>query len=267
MAGAGHESERWDAAAYNRECGFVWEYGRDLLELLAPQPGERILDLGCGTGHLTAEIARRGAAVTGLDADGAMLAEARARYPGIRFVEGDARRFTFDEPFDAVFSNAVLHWVKPPEQAAARIAQALRPGGRLVAELGGRGNVARIVEELAAGLAHAGSADAAEAAPWYYPSVAEYAAVLEGAGLEPVFAALFDRPTRLEGGEVGLARWVRMFGGAFLERVPKARRDAFLVGVEDRLRASLFRDGSWWADYRRLRVVALKPRAPGARPG
>src|SRR5262249_10579174 len=157
-------------------------------DLLAPQPGERVLDLGCGTGHLTAQIAAAGAEVLGLDSAPGMLAQAREAYRGLRFQQADARDFTLDAPVHAVFSNAALHWVRPPEAVVACVARALLPGGRFVAEFGGRGNVQAVLAALAQA-ARACGLSLGEV-PWYFPGIPEYAALLELAGLEVVHAEL-----------------------------------------------------------------------------
>jgi trans-aconitate 2-methyltransferase len=243
---------------YDSRHSFVWRYGRDLLELLAPQPGERILDLGCGTGHLTQEIAQSGAEVVGIDASPEMVQQARRNYPAVCFEAADARDFSFAEPFDAVFSNAVLHWVKPPEPAVACIARALKPGGRIVAELGGRGNIRRVVDGLYSALANFGIADADELNPWYYPSLGEYTSLLETHSFEVAYAALFDRPTPLEGGDEAMRAWLEQFAGSFSQAVPAAQREAFLDRVVEDVKPGLYKDGAWFIDYRRLRVVATK---------
>ncbi|MFC7154489.1 class I SAM-dependent methyltransferase [Halomarina halobia] len=253
----------WDADRYDDRHGFVSEYGRDVLDLLAPERGERVLDLGCGTGHLTAAIADAGAAAVGVDRERSMLAEARAAHPGSAFVRGDVRALPLRESFDAVFSNAALHWV--PEADAGRVvreaARVLRPGGRFVVELGGAGNVESARAALRAEIAARGL-DPDERDPWYFPSVGTYATVLERAGFEVTVARLFDRPTELDGRD-GLREWLRMFAGAFLDGVsdPEAVVDA----VEDRLSGRYDPDReAWTMDYRRLRVAArLAPAASG----
>jgi trans-aconitate 2-methyltransferase len=243
----------WDAVLYQDKHSFVWRYGANLLELLNAQPGERILDVGCGTGQLTAEIARSGAHVIGLDSSADMLVNARKNFPELSFVLGDAAAFDFPEPFDAVFSNAVLHWVKNTEGAAASIARALRPGGRFVAEFGGKGNIRSIQSALRAVLGP--SAD--EQSPWYYPSIAEYSTVLEQHGLEVRNASLFDRPTQLQG-ENGMDEWLRMFMQTYLRHYSSDRADEIIHQLVEHLRPALYRDGVWTVDYRRLRVVALR---------
>jgi trans-aconitate methyltransferase len=245
----------WDAAAYDEKHAFVWQLAADLLELLAPRAGERILDLGCGTGHLTRRIADAGAEVVGLDIDTGMIEQARRHYPGLRFEQGDAADFSVAEPCDAVFSNAALHWVRDAEAAVRCIARALRPGGRFVAEFGGRGNVAGVLAAVQATLAERGHR--AIPSPWYYPSVGEYSALLERHGLEVRQASLFDRPTPLEGGEQGLRDWITVFGRDFLAGAGD-QREAFLRGVEARLRPEAFRDGRWIVDYRRIRISAVR---------
>jgi trans-aconitate methyltransferase len=247
--------QQWDPDLYDNKHAFVWQHGASLVELLAVKPGERVLDLGCGTGHLTAAIADAGAEVIGLDHSEQMLAQARSAYPQRTFLLGDARDFHFAEPFDAVFSNAALHWVRPPEKVVRCVAGALKPGGRFVAELGGRGNVEAIVLAMRAAAGKMGLA--VQEMPWYFPGVAEYATLLESAGLEVRFATLFDRPTPLTGPD-GLQGWVRMFAAALLGAIEAQRRDEFLGRVEEEARPELFRDGVWFADYRRLRVVAVR---------
>jgi trans-aconitate methyltransferase len=248
-------SQQWDAGLYDDRHAFVWRHGASLVELLAPQPGERILDLGCGTGHLTARIAEAGATAVGLDHSAEMLGQARSAYPHLEFVQADARAFAFAGPFDAVFSNAVLHWIRPPEPVVRCVRDALRPGGRFVAELGGRGNVQGIEAALRTAAGHVGLL--LEESLWYFPGLAEYATLLESTGLEVRFAALFDRPTPLEG-EGGLRNWVAMFGRRVLDALPPDRQEEFLQAVEEAARPRLYRAGTWVADYRRLRVVAVR---------
>lgn len=227
----------WDAEQYDARHHYVSDYGASLVNLLEPKPGERILDFGCGTGRLTHEIAERGAEVTGIDNSPEMIAQARSKHPDLNFELVDGLTYRPRAPFDAVFSNAVLHWVKPPEAAVESIAAALKPGGRLVVEFGGKGNTRSIAEAVGQ---H----------PWYYPSIGEYASLLESRGVEVVTAALFPRPTAVEG-ETGLRDWLRMFCSSFIaeERIPELERS---------LRPKLYRDGSWYIDYVRLRIIARK---------
>ncbi len=250
----------WDPSLYQGKHAFVWQLAAGLVELLAARAGERVLDLGSGTGQLTSTVAASGAEVVGIDHSADMVAQARRNFPGLRFEVGDARTFTVDEPFDAVFSNAVLHWVMPPGagEAVARVWLALRPGGRFVAEFGGHGNVANLMAALRGAMEELGLRSFDALSPWYYPTVGEYATLLEARGFDVTFATLFDRPTPLEG-EAGLRDWVRMFGGVFLGAVRPADHEQFFQAVERRARPGLMRDGKWHADYRRLRVVALKP--------
>ena len=257
--GSGTRSQgRWDPDLYDSRHSFVSRYGEELVELLAPAPGERILDVGCGTGYLASRIAEAGARVLGIDISPEMVQRARRSYPGLEFQIADAASFRFSDPFDAVFSNAALHWVQDPEAAVECIQQALRPGGRLVAELGGMGNIGSIVSAFREVLAATGYPRDPEESPWYFPSIAQFASLLESRGLFLTYAWLFPRPTPLEDGERGLRNWVRMFAGRFMEDVPVEAREAVLRGVESRLRGLLYRDGTWVADYVRLRIVAIK---------
>ncbi len=252
------QPHHWNAELYDGKHAYVFGYGAQVVELLAPQPGERIIDLGCGTGHLTAAIAEAGSQVLGLDHSAEMIAKARANYPQLRFEVCDARDFSVDEPQDAVFSNAALHWVLEADRVVARVAAALRPGGRFVAEFGGKGNVRQIIGAVGAVLKEMGIAPGPVDGLWYFPSIAEYSQLLERHGLEVTWAALMDRPTTLEDGEAGLRNWLKMFAEQVLAAVPSARLEKFFSRMESRLRVQLYGNGAWHADYRRIRVVAVK---------
>jgi trans-aconitate methyltransferase len=246
---------KWDAGLYDEKHSFVWKLAAGVLELLDAKPGERILDLGCGTGHLTAKLAEIGALVVGVDRSPDMIRQAKERYPSLRFEVMDAREIALDENFDAVFSNATLHWIKEPERVILGIKKLLHPGGRFVVEFGGKGNTGELLKSVQRAWTKLQLASPAPH-PWYYPSVAEYAALLERHGFEVTHATLFDRPTPLDDGERGLRNWLEMFGSAFVEGLPQATRERLLVEIERELRPNLFRDDHWVMDYRRLRVVA-----------
>lgn len=247
-------ARRWDSAFYEQHHGYVSRLGADLIDLLAPQPGERILDLGCGTGHLTQQIAERGACVTGLDNDHAMLRQARANYPQLRFIQADGQNFRVDAPYDAIFSNAALHWMRDAEGTVSSMARALHPGGRLVAEFGGGDNVQTLYGGFCDALREQGLAPPARF-PWYFPTPAAYGELLAAHGFEVLAARLFPRPTRLEGAE-GLRNWYLMFLGEHLEQLDADTRERVLVAGERLLRPSQWQGDHWIADYVRLRVVA-----------
>jgi len=260
-------TNQWNAAEYDAKHAFVYEKAKGLVELLAPKVGERILDLGCGTGALTAEIAARGAEVLGVDRSEEMIAQARKKYSALRFEVMDARELRFNTDkvdnagaagFDAVFSNAVLHWIPEAEEVIAGVARALKPGGRFVAEFGGKGNIQKLVAAFHGALAALEMRPPDEVGPWFYPSVAEYVGMLERHGLEVREASLFDRPTVLEEGERGLENWIRVFRKTFVEKMREEDAARWIREVERQCRGELFREGSWVLDYRRLRVAAWK---------
>lgn len=247
----------WNSELYDDKHSFVWKLAAGVLELLKAQAGERILDVGCGTGHLTAKIASVGAICIGIDRSPDMIRQAREKYPGLQFQVMDAREITFAEFFDAVFSNATLHWIKEPERVVAGIARSLRPGGRFVAEFGGKGNTAQFLAAASRAWTRAGFRGAMRN-PWFYPSLSEYAALLEHHGFEVTHAVLFDRPTPLDDSERGLRNWIKMFGDAFLQGVPATQRDQFVAEIEREARPTMFRDSQWIMDYRRLRIAATR---------
>lgn len=247
----------WDTELYEAQHGFVWKYGESLVELLDPKAGEHILDLGCGTGQLAQKIAERGADVVGLDASPEMIGQARQNFPAISFVLQDATAMTFTEEFDAIFSNAALHWVLDARAAAGGIARALRKGGRVVAELGGKGNIRQMEGAIEAVLRRY-LGDSLPPRRTWFPSVSEYAGVLEECGLEVYSALLFDRFTPLEGSD-GMEQWLRQFAVYYFEALPREQAGQAMREVVEELRPSLFREGKWYADYRRLRIIAIKP--------
>jgi len=247
-------SQRWIPDRYAKNARFVADLGAPLLDMLDPKPGERILDLGCGDGALTAEIVARGAQVIGVDASAEQIAAARALGLGARVMDGE--KLTFDSAFDGVLSNAALHWMKHPDAVIDGVWRALKPGGRFVAEMGGAGNVATVHEVLIAGLTRRGI-DAAAADPWYFPTPEAYRAKLEARGFAVASIALIPRPTPIPG---DISAWIETFGESFLFAAPEAERDGLIAEVAAAV-APRLKDarGRWTVDYVRLRFAALKP--------
>ena len=250
-AGTAAKTQSWDPERYARTAGFVAELGQPVLELLAPLPGERILDLGCGDGALTRRIADAGAAVVGIDSSPEQVSAARKR--GLDARVGDAARLDFAAAFDAVFTNAALHWVKAADAVLAGVARALKPGGRFVGEMGGQGNVAGVRRALAGALDRRGF-DGAAADPWYFPGVAEYRGKLVRHGFRVRSIELLRRPTPLP---TGIEDWLANFGDSFLARLAPAERrravDEIAAELAPHHRGG---DGIWVLDYVRLRFAA-----------
>ncbi len=249
-------ASRWVAADYAANAGFVPALGAPVLELLAPQPGERILDLGCGDGVLTRRIVAAGAEVVGVDASDTLIAAARAAGIDARLMNGEA--LAFDAEFDAAFSNAALHWMLDGAAVAAGVYRALKPGARFVGEMGGHGNIATLRGALREELDARGYPVPA-ADPQWYPTPGAFAALYAEAGFDDIDAELIPRPTPLPTGVTG---WLKTFRAGFMDvaQVPDAEQPAVAQAVEDRL-APVFRqpDGRWIADYVRLRFSMRKP--------
>ncbi|NRA46428.1 MAG: methyltransferase domain-containing protein [Oligoflexales bacterium] len=243
-------AQAWDTEQYQSKHSYVWEFGSQLIDLLAIKPGETVIDLGCGTGELTKKIQDLGANIIGIDSDAQMVSKATSQFPQIKFKVDDASSFSVKKPVDKVFSNAALHWVPQAEEAVKRISEALKVGGVFVAEFGGKDNVASIVEYLE-------NMRGKEQNPWFFPSISEYASLLESNGFELEFASLYKRPTALKGKE-GLRNWILMFGQSFLVGMSSDQIEQLLRRAEKDLRASLYKNNQWIADYRRIRVLAVK---------
>jgi trans-aconitate methyltransferase len=253
---AGPATHKWDANLYATHAAFVPALGAPVLDLLAPKPGERILDLGCGDGVLTQKLVEAGTDVVGVDADPQMVAAAREK--GINARIGDGRDLAFDSEFDAVFSNAALHWIGAPAQVTAGVARALKPGGRYVGEFGGHANIAAIRTALRAVLkVHGYRVEPDETS--YYPTAQSFRNILEENGFVVDSCAIIPRPTPLPTGMIG---WLNTFRGGFIDNagVPPEKRDQIIEDVCALLRPVLAdAEGNWIADYVRIRFSARLP--------
>lgn len=247
------EAQHWDPERYARNARFVADLGQPVVELLAPQPGERILDLGCGDGALTRRLAEAGLTVVGVDSSAEQVAAARALGLDARVMSGEA--LTFDGEFDAVFSNAALHWMRRADAVVAGVWRALRPGGRFVGEFGGHGNVRLVMGALVAALDRRGL-DGQAAVPWYFPTPEAYRRLLETQGFAVASIELIPRPTKLPG---DIVAWLETFADSFTRRVSEGERLTFLNEVAEALRPHLHEAGVWSVDYVRLRFAATKP--------
>jgi trans-aconitate methyltransferase len=243
--------QTWDPERYAKNARFVADLGAPVFALLAPRPGERVLDLGCGDGALTEKLVAAGCRVVGVDGSSEQIEAARARGLDARVMDGQA--LEFEGGFDAVFSNAALHWMRRADAVIDGVWRALVPGGRFVGELGGQGCVARIVGALEAALARRG---AAPVEPWFFPSVEEYRRRLEARGFRVDSAELIPRPTPLPG---DIADWLETFAERFLLAVGPGERRAVLEEVREELRPDLYdAEAGWTADYVRLRFAATR---------
>ena len=264
---------------YQNHHSFVWEYGTSLVDLLDPKPEDFILDVGCGSGELTGMIAEKGADVVGIDADPEMVENAILNFPHIDFPCVDASKLLGNQEmasmvvirrFDAIFSNAALHWVTDAEDAVIGMASLLKDGGRFVVEFGGKGNVEQIVqaalevvrEKKSSASNNKNNNDDNVANPWYFPTIAEYSSLLEKHGIEVTSAVLYDRPTLLQDGENGMKHWLEMFGNVLFKDIPESEKDTTIDAVVERLRrtTNLYdsKERQWTADYRRIRIVGKK---------
>jgi SAM-dependent methyltransferase len=251
--------QTWNTAEYEKNARFVTDLGAPVLQLLAPVRGERILDVGCGDGVLTQKIAQAACSVVGLDSSPDFCRAARQL--GLEVIEASAEEMKLSNEFDAVFSNAALHWMRNPERVVRNIARALRPGGRFVAEMGGYGCVETIKFALIDELNRRG-VDGDKANPWYFPTPEQYSAHLWAAGFEVPYIALFPRPTPLP----DIMGWLTTFSHSFTVLLPESERLSYLERVRDRIKQRLCdANGRWVADYVRLRFKAVLSRPTGQR--
>jgi trans-aconitate methyltransferase len=249
---------KWNAELYDQKHAFVYQFGENVLEVLDAKAGEHILDIGCGTGYLTQQIQNAGAIVKGTDYSANMIAQAKVSYPNVNFEVADAGNFDEAEKYDAVFSNAALHWIKNQDGMMQSVYKSLKPGGRFVAEMGGKGNVGKLIAATKQVLNQHGYHEQAKTQVWYFPSLGEYASRLEKHGFRVTMARHFDRKTPLQDGDEGVAKWITMFAPLYLVGIPKEEKEQMLAEVTALLEPEYNENGQWYADYKRLRFIAVK---------
>jgi trans-aconitate 2-methyltransferase len=248
----------WDASLYDEKHDFVFKFGEDVVNHLNPQRDENILDLGCGTGDLTKKISDSAKMVIGLDNSLEMIHAAQRKYPEITFFNADSKDFHIDCVFDAVFSNAVLHWIPEADKVIKNINKHLKIGGRFVAEFGGKGCVNKIISTLKAILDKEKLSYPKIDDILYYPSIGQYSILLEKLGFEVNYAVLFDRPTELKGGVDGLNNFIEMFLNWLFVNVSANDKLRIIKLANDSLKSEMFNEVAWIADHRRIRIIAYK---------
>jgi 2-isopropylmalate synthase len=242
----------WNASEYTKHASFVSNLALPVVDLLAPSEGEEVLDLGCGEGTLALEIQKSGAKVTGVDLSHEMVKSARAK--GIDAMVMSVTEMEFKSRFDAVFSNAVLHWVKECETAVRNIYEALKPNGRFVAEFGGSGNCKIVVDAMKEVFKNHLEFGAFED-PWYFPSVEEYSKVLELCGFSVEYCELIPRPTPVD----DIANWLDLFANGVTAHLSREEFAMFKEEVSRVTKQKLYDENNGWhVDYVRLRVKAIK---------
>lgn len=249
---------KWKPELYNEKHSFVYNYGENLIQLLEPKENERILDLGCGSGQLTFKINELVRETIGIDKSAEMIADAKSKFPNIEFLVKDAENFKFDKKFDSVFSNATLHWVKNYKDSIKSMYENLKPNGKIVVEFGGKGNVQTIVKQLRESLKSRNYLNQSELNLWYFPSIGEYSTELELAGFKVIFAEHYNRPTKLADENSGIKDWISMFAENFFIGVAENHIEEIKNEVQESVKEECLIDGKWFADYKRIRVIAIK---------
>ena len=246
--------QKWDPKSYAKDAAFVSIYGEELITLLAPIPGDKVMDLGCGDGFLTEKMAEMGCVVTGVDASAAQVGATEER--GIKAVVGNGESLGLLDVFDGVISNAALHWMRLPEKVIANVWLNLKPGGVFVGEMGAKGNVSSVVETLSSLLERRGH-NSELYNPWYFPTEEEYSELLAAQGFNINTTSTFSRPTKIKG---DLVSWLRIFAQSFVAPIEEEERDFFYKEAETALRPYLYSEKNGWiVDYVRLRFKVYRP--------
>jgi trans-aconitate methyltransferase len=249
---------KWKPELYNEKHSFVYHYGESLIKLLDPKENQRILDLGCGSGQLTFKINELANEVIGIDKSAEMITDAKSKFPNIEFKVADASNFRFNKKFDSIFSNATLHWVKNHKNSIKCMYENLNTDGKIVLEFGGKGNVQTIVNELRNSLRSKGYSEQSKLDLWYFPSIGEYTTELETAGFRVLFAEHYDRPTELADKSSGIKDWISMFAVSFFKGVNENHIEEIKNEVQEKTKEKCLINGKWFADYKRIRIVAIK---------
>jgi len=245
-------SQAWNANQYVNHASFVAEHGSPVLDLLTPKSGDRILDLGCGDGALTQDIAKSGAIVHGVDSSQSMIKTAKQRGLSAEVMSGD--NLIFNNQFDAVFSNAALHWMTNIDSVLHGVAKSLKSNGRFVGEFGGQGNVATLVNAMNRVFKHHSEFGEFNN-PWYFPSIEDYQQKLQNNGFHVHYIELIPRPTPLDS---GVEEWLKIFSNGITNNLNQEQKSKFLNEVKDLVKPHLHIEGKWVADYVRLRFFAQK---------
>jgi trans-aconitate methyltransferase len=246
--------QSWSPQLYEKNARFVSHLADEIVKMLDPRRGERILDIGCGDGYLTEKLASYGAELVGVDYSETLVDAARQR--GVDARHGNGEELKFENEFDGAFSNAAMHWMLRADATAAGVFRALKRGGRFVGEFAGAGNAKIIRREIHAALERRGI-DAGTIDPWYLPEEDEYRRVLSDAGFDVKYLKLFDRPVWID---YPLAQWIQTFGSPYIKALKNGDENEFLTEVSDRSRKELLQgDGKWKIDYTRIRFMAVKP--------
>lgn len=246
---------KWNSDLYEDKHSFVAEYGKYMIDFVNIDKGQKILDLGCGTGVLTNELAKKGSAVTGTDLSKDMVHTAKANYPDLIFQVEDGTKLPFIDEFDTVFSNAVFHWILNQDGLLNSIFNSLKDNGTLICEFGAKNNINQIQTAFEAALAQMGYS---YCSPFFFPSKEQYKLLLEHAGFEVKQIIEFDRPTPLDDGENGLRNWISQFFASDLIELSEEEKEQVLLKTEELCRNSLWKKDTWVADYRRIQVIAVK---------
>ena len=243
----------WDASLYDKKHDFVAEYGKGLLEFIPQNKEQAILDLGCGTGILTAQLVDLGSRVMGVDSSQHMIDRAKRQFSSIEFKVCDALALPFEQEWDVVFSNAVFHWIGDHRALLQNIRKALKPHGTLVCEFGASGNIAAIEDAFAAACGQLGYGYQPK---FNFPTAEHFGELLTEHGFRIERLYDYDRPTVLKDGEAKLSKWMKQFFASELSAMPASAQTLVLKQAEERTRTALWNGNEWVADYRRLRAVA-----------
>ncbi|WPC43852.1 class I SAM-dependent methyltransferase [Clostridium sp. JS66] len=246
---------KWNSNLYDNKHSFVAEYGKSMIDLVNVGKDQKILDLGCGTGILTNELAKEGATVIGIDSSTDMVKKAKLNYPNLNFQVADATNLDFENYFDTVFSNAVFHWIPNQEKLLNSIYNSLKDNGKLICEFGAKNNVYKIQTAFEIALKQHGYSYCSE---FFFPSKEEYKILLEEAGFEIEDIIEYDRPTPLADGEKGLRNWSCQFFANHISNVSYKEREQILFETEKICKDSLWKENQWIADYRRIKIIAVK---------
>tara|TARA_B110000003_G_scaffold63194_4_gene63667 strand:+ start:11721 stop:12512 length:792 start_codon:yes stop_codon:yes gene_type:complete len=250
--------QKWDTELYNKNYSYVYNYGESLLKLLNPKKNERILDLGCGSGQLTFKINKISKKTIGIDKSAEMITNAKLRYGNVKFLICNAENFKFKNKFDSIFSNATLHWIKNYRSVIKCMYENLKLNGKIVLEFGGKNNVKTIIDQLRSSLKKRGYLNQSKLELWYFPSAEEYSKELELAGFKVVLAKSFNRKTELTNQKDGIKDWISMFAKSFFKGVDLIDVEEIKTEVQEGIKEKCFTNGKWYADYKRIRFVAIK---------
>ncbi|MFS3930297.1 class I SAM-dependent methyltransferase [Priestia flexa] len=239
------------------QSSFISSFGGNVMNVLSPQAGENILEIGSGNGYMANQLSSLGVNITGIDSSENMVEQSQHHYPHLQFMHVNALDLDYEDQFDAVFSKNTLHLIHPPSVVIKNIYRALRLQGRFVTEFNGKNHLYPVFNEVMRQLAVFNIISSDFSLPFYFPSIGEYTSLLEQHEFHVQSAIYFTHPLVLQH-EDGLRNWLDTHASSLFKNITAETKQIIFNRVEDRLQETFFKHDEWYLPAASIRVQAVK---------